>query len=67
MIYMTDNDYKNIAMVIGYWHTGTISCLDCRVKQRLARLALEWVTVLDMIYYNLLALNPSRAHIMSLQ
>ena len=33
----------------GYWHTDTVNCLGGRVRQRLARLALEWVTKLHDI------------------
>ena len=38
-----------LIVLSGYWHTDTINCLGGRVRQRLARLALEWVTKLHDI------------------
>ena len=36
----------NSILVSGYWHTDSVNCLGYRVKQRLDRLALVWVTIL---------------------
>ena len=37
---------RNSRVLSGHWHPDTVNCLGYRVKQRLPRLALEWVIIL---------------------
>ena len=41
----------------GYWHTDSVNCLGCQVRQRLAQLALEWVTVLIVFQFLVIVLR----------